>query len=170
MIEIIAGLPNNVVGIAVTGRVTKKDCYDVLMPAMENSVKGHDKIRLYYEINSRFPGAAWDDLNIGIEHFPPCERIAIVTDVGWVRYMVKALRFLIPGEIEVFATVRASEGRAWIAATAESPAGADASAPAQRRALQSRRPRRRTARAMSSFRISAPGRRRTLPPSRPPKN
>jgi hypothetical protein len=75
MIEIIEGLPNNVVGIAVTGRVTKKDCYDVLMPAMENSRKGHDKIRLYYEINSRFPGAAWDDLNVGIEYLPPCERL-----------------------------------------------------------------------------------------------
>ena len=46
MIEIIKGLPNNVVGIAVEGRVTKKDCYDVLMPAMEKSLKRHDKIRL----------------------------------------------------------------------------------------------------------------------------
>ena len=34
MIEVIKGLPNNVVGIAVQGRVTKKDCYDVLMPAV----------------------------------------------------------------------------------------------------------------------------------------
>ena len=116
MIEIIEGLPNNVVGIVVNGRVTKKDCYDVLMPAMEKSLKQHDNIRLYYELTSRFPGAAWDDLNVGIEHVPPCERVAIVTDVGWIRYMVKALRFLISGEIRVFATVQASEGRAWITA------------------------------------------------------
>jgi hypothetical protein len=145
MIEIIEGLPNNVVGIAVKGRVTKKDCSDVLMPAMENSLKGHDKIRLYYELNSRFPGAAWDDLNVGIEYVPPCERVAIVTDVGWIRYTVKALRFLIPGEIQVFATVRASEGRAWIAASPESPATAGPSAPARRRLPRSRRPRSRTA-------------------------
>jgi hypothetical protein len=46
MIEIIEGLSNNVVGIAVKGRVTKKDCYDVLMPAMKKSLKRHDKIRL----------------------------------------------------------------------------------------------------------------------------
>jgi hypothetical protein len=50
------------VGIAVKGRVTKKDCNDVLMPAMKKSLKRHDKIRLYYELNSRFPGVAWDDL------------------------------------------------------------------------------------------------------------
>ena len=145
MIEIIEGLPNNVVGIAVKGRVTKKDCYDVLMPAMENSLKGHDKIRLYYELNLRFPGAAWDDLNVGIEYLPPCERVAIVTDVSWIQYTVKALRFLIPGEIQVFATVRASDGRAWITATSKFPASVEASAPARRRLARSRRPRPRTA-------------------------
>jgi SpoIIAA-like len=145
MIEIIKGLPNNVVGIAVEGRVTKKDCYDVLMPAMEKSLKRNDKIRLYYELNSRFPGAAWDDLNVGIEHIAPCERVAIVTDVGWIRYTVKALRFSIPGEIQVFATVQASEGRAWITAAPGSPASAEASAPARRRLSRSRRPRLRSA-------------------------
>ena len=144
MIEIIEGLPNNVVGIVVKGRVTKKDCYDVLMPAMEKSLKQHDNIRLYYELTSRFPGAAWDDLNVGIEHVPPCERVAIVTDVGWIRYTVKALRFLIPGEIRVFATTQASEGRAWITATLGSPASAEAFAPARRRLPRSRRPRLRT--------------------------
>jgi hypothetical protein len=144
MIEIIKGLPNNVVGIAVEGRVTKNDCYDVLMPAVAKSLKRHDKIRLYYELNSRFPGAAWDDLNVGIEHVPSCERVAIITDVGWIRYTVKALRFLIPGEIRVFATTQASEGRAWITATLGSPASAEAFAPARRRLPRSRRPRLRT--------------------------
>ena len=145
MIEIVKGLPKNVVGIAVEGRVTRKDCENVLMPAIRKSLKRHDKLRLYYELNSRFPGAAWDDLNIGIEHVPPCERVAIVTDVGWIRYTVKALRFLIPGEVEVFATVRESEGRAWIAATPGSPASAGPAAPARRRLPRSRRTRPRTA-------------------------
>jgi hypothetical protein len=145
VIEIIKGLPSNVVGIAVNGRVTKKDCYEVLMPAMAKSLRRHDNIRLYYELNSRFPGAAWDDLDLGIEHVLPCERVAIVTDIGWIRYMVKALRFLIPGEIRVFATVQASEGRAWITATPGPLASAEASAPARRRWPRSRRPRSRTA-------------------------
>ena len=156
MIEIIKGLPKNVVGIAVNGRMTKKDCDDVLMPAIRKSLKRHDKIRLYYELNSRFPGAAWDDLNVGMEHIPSCERVAIVTDVGWIRYTVKALRFLIPGEIQVFATDRASEGRAWITATPGSPPSVGASAPARRRLSRSRRLRSRTA-MRSSRRWSGTG-------------
>jgi hypothetical protein len=116
VIELVGGLPKNVVGISVTGRLTLQDCCDVLMPAMRKSLKYHDKIRLYYELGSRFPGAAWDDLDLGLEHFSRCERVAIVTDTGWVRHTVKAVRFLIPSEIRVFSTIEAEEGRAWITA------------------------------------------------------
>jgi hypothetical protein len=70
MIQIIDGLPDNVVGIVAKGRVTNQDCDKILRPAMEHSLKRHDKVRLYYEINSRFPGAAWEDLKIGIEDMP----------------------------------------------------------------------------------------------------
>ena len=92
MIEIIEGLPRNVVGIAVKGRVTMQDCRDVLIPVMEKRLKRHEKIRLYYELGSRFPGAGWDDLDLGIESASRCERVAIVTDIGWVRLTAKALR------------------------------------------------------------------------------
>ena len=67
-----------------------QDCQDVLIPAIKKSRKRHEKIRLYYELNSRFPGAAWDDLDLGLEHASSCERVAIVTDIGWVRLTVKA--------------------------------------------------------------------------------
>lgn len=115
MIELIEGLPRNVVGIFVKGRVTREECRAVLSPAVERTLKRHDKIRLYYELGSRFPGAAWDELDLGSEHAVRCERVAIVTDTAWVGMTVKALRFLIPGEIRVFATVEADEGRHWIA-------------------------------------------------------
>ena len=129
MLELIEGLPKNVVGIVATGRVTMQDCHDVLMPAIKQSRKRHDKIRLYYELNSRFPGSAWDDLDLGLEHAACCERVAIVTDIGWVRLTVKAVRFLIPSKIRVFPTILAEEGRAWITARPGSREDRDISAP-----------------------------------------
>jgi len=127
MLELIEGLPKNVVGIAASGKVTMQDCQDVLVPAIAKSLKWHDKIRLYYELNSRFPGSAWDDLDLGLEHASCCERVAIVTDIGWVRLTVKAVRFLIPAKIRVFSTDQAEEGRAWITARPGSRADVDAS-------------------------------------------
>ena len=125
MIELIEDLPRNVVGISVTGRVTKEECREVLAPAIAKSLRWRDTIRLYYELGSRFPGSGWDDLDLGFEHASACERIAIVTDIAWVRLTVKAIRFLIPGEIRVFSTIEAEDARAWITARPGSRADAD---------------------------------------------
>ena len=110
MIELIEDLPRNVVGISVRGRVTKQECHEILTPAVRESLKWREKSRLYYELGSRFPGAGWDDLDLGFEHASRCERIAIVTDIAWVKLTVKAIRFLIPGEIRVFTTIEAPRG------------------------------------------------------------
>src|SRR5215469_11560704 len=142
MIELVAGLPKNVVGISVSGRLTMEDCCAVLMPAMRRSLKYHDKIRLYYELGSRFPGAAWDDLDLGLEDFSRCERVAIVTDIGWVRLTVKAVRFLIPSEIRVFATNQREEGHAWITAPLGSEAAAENPPPVRARLARPRQMRR----------------------------
>ena len=142
MLELIDGLPGNVVGIAVSGRLTMQDCQDVLIPAMQKSLQRHDKIRLYYELNSRFPGAAWDDLELGLEDLSRCERVAIVTDIGWVRLTVKALRFLIPSEIRVFPTDQADEGRAWIRARPRPQMEAGTVASVRARRVRPRRVRR----------------------------
>ena len=136
MLELIEGLPKNVVGIVAKGKVTMQDCQEVLVPAIKSSRRRHDKIRLYYELNSRFPGSAWDDLDLGLEHAACCERVAIVTDIGWVRLTVKALRFLIPCKIRVFPTIQAEEGRAWITARPGSRADIELAEPAPPRLLR----------------------------------
>lgn len=131
MIEIIEGLPDNVVGFVATGRVTSADCDAVLLPAVKNTSKRYEKLRLYYELECRFPGAAWEDLDIAPLRLQQWERVALVTDVSWVRQTVKALRFLIPAEVRVFSTIQADEGRDWITAAPGSlahPAAAAAAA------------------------------------------
>ena len=125
MIELIKELPDNVVGIVARGRVTSEECNDVLRPAMELTLQKHGKLRLYYEIGCRFPGAGWEDLDIAIDHLPQWERVAVVTDTGWVRHTVNALRFLIASEVRVFTIGEAEAGRAWIA----SPSADDEQAP-----------------------------------------
>jgi hypothetical protein len=113
MIRVIDGLPDNVVGIVAKGRVTAADCDKVLKPVMQTSLK-REKMRLYYEIGSRLPAAKWDDLRLGIGRMPQWERVAVVTDVGWVRHTVKALRFLIGSDIRVYTTSQAGDGLAWV--------------------------------------------------------
>jgi hypothetical protein len=137
MIELIRELPDNVVGIVARGRVTNEECDEVLRPAMERSLKRHGKVRLYYEIGSRFPGAGWGDLDVAIDHLPQWERIAVVTDTAWVRQSVNALRFLMASEVRVFTCEESGEGRAWIAAAPDAEAASPlAAATARAQALR----------------------------------
>jgi hypothetical protein len=146
VIELIEDLPRNVVGISVTGRVTKEECREILAPAIARSRRWREKIRLYYELGSRFPGSGWDDLDLGFEHAACCERIAIVTDIAWVRLTVKAIRFLIPGDIRVFATIEAEAARAWITARPGSRADIGIASTAPTRRTRERLPNRLVAR------------------------
>ena len=118
MIELIDHLPGNVVGIVARGRVTREECEDILRPAMDASARRHGKVRFYYEIGSRYPGAGWDPLDIDASRL---ERIAIVSDAAWVPWIINALRFLIAGEVRLFTKEEAEEGLAWIVAPRASP-------------------------------------------------
>jgi SpoIIAA-like len=35
------------------------------------------------------PGAMWEDFKVGMEHFTRWERIAVVTDVEWIKNTIK---------------------------------------------------------------------------------
>jgi hypothetical protein len=118
MIEIVETFPDNVVGLIAKGQVTREDYERVLIPRVEAALKRHDKIRLYYELGSEFSGidagAAWEDLKVGVEHFTRWERMAVVTDVDWIRHMLNAFGFVMPGQLRVFPTAKGAEARAWI--------------------------------------------------------
>jgi hypothetical protein len=120
MIENIQGFPDNVVAFLAKGKVTKKDYEEILIPAVEAAFKHHARIRLYYELGSQYtgfePGAAWEDMKIGLEHLAGWERAAVVTDVDWIRHVVNAFRFMMPVNLRVFPTAQASEARAWLTA------------------------------------------------------
>jgi len=53
MIEIIEGLPDNVVGILAKGEVTRKDYLEVVIPAIDKALKRNAKLRLYYDLGSQ---------------------------------------------------------------------------------------------------------------------
>lgn len=111
MIELIHGLPRNVVGITTRGRVTREDWDDVLLPAMDEALQRHEKVRLYYEIASRYPGAGWDVLDLATDKL---ERIAIVSDAAWVKWVANALCFLITSKVRIFTKEEEEESRIWI--------------------------------------------------------
>jgi len=118
MIERLMNFPDNIVGFVCTGRVTKEDYDAVLVPAVVNVLKRQGKVRLYYETAADFagidPGAIWEDFKVGMEHLTRWERVAVVTDVAWIKHTVRFFSFLMPGALKIFPTSEAPQARAWI--------------------------------------------------------
>ncbi|MBS0519545.1 MAG: STAS/SEC14 domain-containing protein [Proteobacteria bacterium] len=118
MIKILQGFPDNVIAFSAEGRVTRRDYDEVLIPKVKEALQRHDRIRCYYELGAGFSeidaGAAWEDFVLGLEHLTRWERVAVVTDVDWIRIAVNLFRFLIPGMIQVFPAGQAAEARRWI--------------------------------------------------------
>ena len=75
---------------------------------------------LYYETAADFsgidPGAMWEDFKVGMEHLTRWERVAVVTDVEWIKQTMRFFGFLMPGAMKSFPTSEAAQARAWIIA------------------------------------------------------
>jgi hypothetical protein len=120
MIEMLKGFPEGVVAAVAKGRVTRRDYDEVLIPAIEAAFGRRQKVRCYYELGREFfgmdAGAMWEDFRVGFGHLAGWERVAVVTDVDWIRLAMNAFRFLVPGETRIFSTGEAAEARRWITA------------------------------------------------------
>ena len=51
----------------------------------------------------------WDDAKVGLAHVSAWEKIAVVTDVDWIRAAVGIFRFVIPCPIKVFSNAQIAE-------------------------------------------------------------
>jgi hypothetical protein len=120
MIEALAGFPDNVLAFAGRGHVTRADYDTVLVPAVEAALERHEKLRVYYLIGSDFagidPGAVWEDFKIGVAHLLRWERVAVITDVDWIKHTMRAFGFLIPGEVRIFPESEAAAAHEWVVA------------------------------------------------------
>ena len=118
MLEIIQGMPDNVVAVNASGKVTGEDYDRLLIPIIEGKLRSHDKIRFLYQLGPDFDGftagAMWDDAKIGFKHLTAYERVAVVTDVNWVACAVKFFAFMTPCPVNIFANDRLAEAKSWI--------------------------------------------------------
>lgn len=106
MIELIPDMPENVLGLTAKGEVTADDYEKTLIPAVEQKVKEMGRIRVLVYIGPEFEnykaGAVWEDTKVGVEYWKSWEKIAVVTDVDWIRNSVQAFGWLAPGEVKLF--------------------------------------------------------------------
>lgn len=118
MFRPIEDLPDGVIGLEVTGEVHAKDYADVLAPMFEEARSAGDKVRLLYAIGDDAEitgGAAWADTKFGVQNFTAFERIAVVTDRDWLADAVKALGWIMPGDVRAYPHADRADAIEWLA-------------------------------------------------------
>jgi len=117
MIKMLSDMPTGVIGFEVSGELQAEDYRDVVLPALERAAEAGD-IRFLIVIpdfEGISGGAVWEDLNVGIHHLRAWKRIALVTDVEWMRHLTALFGWMTPGETKTFSLDQRNEAVRWVA-------------------------------------------------------
>ncbi len=118
MLILIDNLPEQLLGVSAEGRVTEADYQEILLPALDQRLEKHDKINLLFHLGERFTRftttALWDDARLGFHHMHDFRRVAVVTDVAWLKSMVTAANKLAQAQLRVFANSELASAREWL--------------------------------------------------------
>ena len=102
----------------MTGKLHKKD-YQHFVPIVEQAVQKHGKVRILVQMHN-FQGwdggALWEDVKFDLKYFNDIERLAIVGETAWEKWMATFCKPFTTASIRYFPSEQAAEARAWITA------------------------------------------------------
>jgi hypothetical protein len=121
VIRVIDQMPDGVIGVEAAGKLSAKDYTTVLAPVLAAATEGGGKIRIVLVFGDEFegmePGAVLQDVRTGIHDWTAWERIALVTDHGWMRDGLRMFAWAVPGEVKAFPMDERDTAVAWAAET-----------------------------------------------------
>jgi hypothetical protein len=117
MIKELSDMPAGVIGFEASGMLHAEDYRDVVLPALEQAARGGEVrfLIVMRDFAGMSGGALWEDLRIGIEHLRAWKRVALVTDIEWMRQMTALFGWMTPGETRTFTMAQRDEALAWLA-------------------------------------------------------
>ena len=117
MLQLLQPTTGNLVSVSASGTVTAENYEGVLIPAIEETLKSHDKVRVLFQLEPHTgftAGAVWDDTKFDLSHFFAFEKFALVSDTEWINNTVKVLGFVMPCPVKLFALSELDAAREWI--------------------------------------------------------
>jgi hypothetical protein len=117
MMKELSDLPAGVIGFEASGKIRAEDYRDVVLPALEHAAAAGEVrfVIVMRDFDGMSGGAVWQDLKVGIEHLRAWKRIALVTDIAWMRDLTSLFGWMTPGEVKTFPLAQQDEAIGWAA-------------------------------------------------------
>jgi hypothetical protein len=117
MLNAMTDVPPGVIGFEVTGKLEATDYRDVMLPALQKAAAAGDVrvVIVMAKWDGVSGGAMWQDLKMGVEHWRKWKRIALVTDVDWMKHGTDWFGWMTPGEVKHFPMAERAAAIAWAA-------------------------------------------------------
>lgn len=117
MLDVLSDLPAGVIGFDASGKLRAEDYRDILLPAVEQAAAAGPLrvVLVMYDFDGLSGGAVWQDLKMGIEHLRSWNRLALVTDIGWMVHATDLFGWMTPGKFKHFALGERAAAVEWAA-------------------------------------------------------
>ena len=105
-----------VMEIHLNGTLTKED-YARFVPDTEEMIREHEKINMLVildDFHGWNAGALWEDMRWNAKHFNHIERLAVVGEKTWHRWMSGFCNLFTTAEVRYFTPDKLQEARAWL--------------------------------------------------------
>ncbi len=112
----IENISGNILEIEVSGKFVASD-FQGLESTFQRLMNQHGKIRILFKMRDFHgwePVAFWDEVKFDLKHFGDIERLAMVGDKRWEKFLVVFGRPFTSAEMRYFDSSALAEARAWI--------------------------------------------------------
>lgn len=100
------------------GKISADDYKTTLIPALEAAAQDHGKVGILIRFGPEFEGYTLsgmaEDTVFGLGHFNSFSRIAVVTDIGWIRKGMEVFAHLMPMPVKLFDAEDVMPALAWL--------------------------------------------------------
>jgi hypothetical protein len=106
-----------VVEVDLHGKLSRED-YEMFVPEIERVIRTHGKARILvtmHDFQGWDAGALWEDFKWNARHFNHMEKLAIVGEPTWHRWMTSFCKPFTDTQVRYYSMDRLPEARAWLA-------------------------------------------------------
>ena len=117
MIEQLTGLPVHTVGFKMSGKLHDED-YKKFVPLVDEAIAKQGAVRVlaqFHDFHGWDMHALWDDIKFSTTHCTKIDRIALVGEKTWEKWMAKVCKPFTMAKIHYFEAGEIDAAKAWLA-------------------------------------------------------